>query len=581
MLSEMIAEFFALFSIKVDKNATGDAEKETEKIKKSVEKIGFAAKKVEETISELKHVVGAYLGMKGIEKIFEVNSELGTTYAQLVNATGSSKLAAENLEQIKQFADKSKLSIMGLAESFGPFQNQMMAAGLSSQKSIELFEKMQIAYSGAGVKNQFIPLIQRDIDEFISGSVSLDKLKGLEFGKQMPVVLKLMREKVGGKTEKEKDENIKKMSSEQRAELIADVSYEKYAKGAEEYLKGPAAAWQNLKNKLTEFSDALGKSGFTDSAISALNGLSGALSFLIGIVDSAKSFIKGIRDAFNECPEVIGTVTGALGMFILAMNTERIAGYLKFVKELISWKKKLRIANIALAISEFLASAPLWLIVAGYVALISIISLLVEDIYGYFHGKKSVTGIVVNSLKSMFESLHKWFVKIGASISRWYQQQKAETIKYFHDIGASAEKKLTDAFTNIKKKAAKIFADIKGFFHDNISAPIEKVWDKISGLAGLVSSPVNDMAGTLATNGMSGQDYFGSNSFSLLSQPSMMAPLAPIQSTQITSSPTIQISIPSVQGMNEKQLGIHIGEHVEKALNNHINSALMNSTRRE
>lgn len=641
MMSEVISEFFARFSIDVDKDSLKQVEQNIGRTKESIEKFGVVAQHMEHQLNHLKTAIKAYLGLESIAKVFEVNSEISNTFNQLVNATGSTEIAKQNLDELIQFADKSKLSIIGLAESFGPFQNQMVASGISSEKSLKLFKDMQVAYAGAHISATDASRSQRDVAEFISGSMTMARLKSSEFGMRLAPVMIKLQEKFGEGNEA--DKKIKALTAGQRAELVAQISYQTYAKGQEEYEHSPMAALQNVKNKLAEFALTLGNSGFTDLAVNALNLLANAFSGLGKIVGFVGGIIQGIRKSFNEMPWLFYSVAAAVTALTIALNLNRIADIAASIAAGV-----LAVATNALAIAtgvatfwEVLLTAPLWLIVAGVGAVITIIALLADDVYTYFAGGKSVFGIIVGWFKILlgwFKSFGVWVYDhlLGPVLSVYATIAKAifkviellwqmsgaqqvvdvvvEAIKSFLSVIASlfvaiyesviapvinaigdfisvivdvvegVWKYLKNKLGEIKNSILNAFSDVKKYLLENIIGPFEKLWDKIKSFANTPLPSEQNKSSNISNAISSGlnqlqppeQGYFWNPSYLASSS---QAPTSVVNQTYQPAS--INISIPENHGMNEKQLGVHIGKQVETALYNHYSQARSDVTRRE
>ena len=583
MISEMLADFFARFSIQCDKSSLDNMGKSIDSGKKSLEGLGQVADKISH---HLKIALASFAGFEGIKKVFEVNTELNNTFNQLVNATGSADIAKQQLDKIITFADKTKMSILGLTESFGPFENQMAVVGLSADKSLEVFKKMQIAFAGAHLTEFQAQLSQKDTMEFITGAMSMERLKRSELGMRT-AILPSIQKKLGVKDPHEADERLKAMTGEQRAKLIADVSYETYSKGQAEYEKGPMAAVVNVKNKFTELAIKIGDSGFMDLAVKSLNSFANALTGVGKVIDFTSNLIRGIKDAFNEVPAVMWTLVGVIGAVTLAFNGARIAmlAGIAVEKMLIVWDGILAVMNGTVALTEIIMAAPIWLIVAGIAAIIAIVALLVDDVYTYFHGGKSVTGLIVNSLKSAFHEFLKWFEKIGISISTWINEKVQHWIQLIDKFGESIGIKIFNAFTKIKTGLTNIFNDIKNLFYDSIIGPIDHLWSKIEQFGGKAFTGVQDKLNGFipqiqANMSMINPDI--GNNYSTRS-PILFHSAAPNSSVinQHSFAPSISVNVTGAQGMDERKLASHISSHVEKSLKNHYSAALSDVTRRE
>lgn len=585
--SEMLADFFARFSIQCDKSTLDNMDKSIETGKKSLESLGHAANKLNGIFEHLKLAFAGFAGFEGVKKIFEVNTELNNTFNQIVNATGSTDIAKQQLDKIISFADKTKMSILGLTESFGPFENQMTVAGLSAERSLDVFKKLQVAFAGAHLTTFQAQLSQRDVTEFITGAMSMERLKRSELGLHTAIIPSIQK-KLGVNDPHEADELLKAMTGEQRAKLIADVSFETYSKGQEEYEKGPMAALVNVKNQFTKLAMKIGDSGFMDLAINALNSFANALNRVGKVIDFTSNIIRGIKDAFNEVPAVMWTLVAAIGAVTLAFNGAKIAmmAGIAVEKMLIVWDGILAVMNGTVAFTEMLVTAPIWLIVAGIAALIAIIALLVDDIYTYFHGGKSVTGIIVNSLENVFHSFLTWIEHIGIAISLWIEKKVHYWIQLIDKFGESIGIKIFNAFIKIKTWLLNIFMDIKNLFYDSIIGPIDHLLSKIETFGGKTIANAKEKLNSFAEFApqiQSNMSMINPNLENNYLKSPILSNSSDYKSSTINHSfsPSINVNVNNTQGMDERKLASHISNQVEKSLKNHYSSALADVTRRE
>ncbi len=515
MAANLLADFFARFTIQFDKSTLSAFENSMSKGRENVDKYAQSVEKLSSVLQKLKYVLAGYLGFEGIKSTFKVNADYENAKNQLINATKSEEISTQQLEKVTQFALKSKMSIAALTDEYGKFQQQMSFSGINVDKSFDIYKKLQVAYAGANVTDHLtLKRIQKGVTDFIAGTATMAELKQREIGDDT-IILQEIEKRLGGK--KGADDKLKKMTAEERAELISDSGYALYKDGVEAYYKSPAAALQNFKNQIYMIQKTIGEAGFTKLAVQALDMFSSALNKLNPIIRITSDLIHGIAEAFDKVPAVMWSVVGVIGALTVALNANKIAILANIVVTyaLVVADGVLAIAAGTATIAEVLMALPLWLIVAGVIALIAIIGLLAEDIYGYFHGKNSVTGKVVAKLKELFSSFGNWIEEIGIKISnwiynhtigwikkfgefgtkfsKWIQEKTKSWVKKFGEFGTKISLEIYSAFNKVKDFLLDIFIYIKDKFFQYVVAPILSISSKISGAFSSLFNGVTDI----------------------------------------------------------------------------------------
>jgi hypothetical protein len=604
MAGNLLAEFFAKFTIEFDKSTLNNIESGMNKGKDSVDKFGKSIENISSALDKLKYAVLGFVGIQGIKEVFNVNTEINNSLNQIVNAVKSTEIAHKQLEKVVEFANKSRMSILGMTSAFAPFQNQMSIAGISAEKSIEIFKKLQIAYAGANLPSRTQQLVQKSVTEFIMGTATMSELKNRELGSETAIVMEIEK-KLGGR--KQADDKLKNMKQDERAELISDVAFNLYKDGQQSYLKGPMAALQNVKNQFALISTKIGESGFMQLAVICLDAIATSLKALNPLLEITSAVVNGVINAFQKAPGIMWSVVAVIGALTIALNANKIAMLANIVvkKVLIIVDNILAVAAGTATIAEALMALPLWLIVAGVIAVIAVIGLLVEDIYTYFEGGDSVFGSVIEKLKEIFNSFLAWFSKLGEKISRWIYDN---TIKWvnkfanfgmkisnwlydvskkwvntFADFGKNIYDKISKWFTIVKDFLFSLFLSIKNKYFEYVIEPILNLASKIPGKIGEsfeniktnflnITPKVNQLeldniVANLTPKLETYRDYKSSS-------PTVFPLQKP--SNKLTShySPNLNINVTSNNNFNENELASKISQHVTDALDSHYSLSL-------
>ncbi len=614
MAANLLADFFARFTIQFDKSTLSAFENSMSKGRENVDKYAQSVEKLSGVLQKLKFVLAGYLGFEGIKSTFKVNAEYENAKNQLINATKSEDISTKQLEKVTQFALKSKMSIAALTEEYGKFQQQMSFSDISVDKSYDIYTKLQIAYAGANIKNkETLQRVQKGVTDFIAGTASMAELKQRELGDDT-IILQEIEKRLGGK--KVADAKLKAMTAEQRAELISDSGYSLYKDGVEAYYKSPTAALQNFKNQIYMIQKTIGEAGFTKLAVQALDLFSSALSKLNPMIRITSDLIRGVAEAFDKVPVVMWSVVGAIGALTLALNANKIALLANIVvtNALIIADGALAIAAGTATIAEILMTLPLWLIVAGVLAVIAVIGLLAEDIYGYFHGKNSVTGKVVAKLRELFSEFGTWIEEIGVKISnwiydhtigwikkfeafgtkfsKWISEKTKSWVKKFGEFGTKISLEIYSVFNRVKDFLLGIFIYIKDKYFQYVVEPILAMSSKISGVFSKIFSgvsdkfrrfkpkisldDVNNIMGTIIPKVEHFTEYKSQ-------QPLIYPTQKPINNVTNTFSPKLSFDIVSNNHhqTDEKFLANKIRDYVDDTFTSHYSLAMADATSRE
>lgn len=611
MAANLLADFFARFTIQFDKATLTGIENGMNSGRASVDKFGQSVEKISGLLQHLKYALAGFVGFEGIKKTFEVNTTIDNTFNQVLNATKSSDVAKAQLEKVIEFAHKSKMSILGMAEAFGPFQNQMIFSGLTVEKSMEVFKKMQIAYAGAHLPAYTQQIVQKGVTDFIAGTATISELKNRELGEETAIISEIEK-KLGGK--KLADDKLKKMTGNERAELISTTAFDLYKDGQKAYLTGPMAALQNVKNEFSLLAIKIGDSGFTKAAVILLDKFAIGLKALHPIITVTGEIINTIVDAFDEMPVIMWSVIGAITAMTIAFNANKIAILANIVvtNALIIADGILAIAAGTATIAEVLMALPLWLIVAGVIAVIAIIALLVDDIYTYFNGGKSVFGLVVNKMKELFNSFISWFENLGTKISNWIYDNTIEWVnkfaafgtklsnwilkatlswvKLFSDFGTKLSESIFIGFNKIKDYLVGIFIFIKDKYFEYVIEPIIGFVSKIGNKFGKAFDGITDIFKEFNpkisvddVNKIMGNITPKVEHYTQFkAQAPLIYPMQkPASNVSNNYSPNLNISVTANHSMDENLLASHIGKQVENKLTSHYSMALADATGRE
>lgn len=198
------------------------------------------------------------------------------------------------------------------------------------------------------------------------------------------------------------------------------------------------------------------------------------LGFLSKTADALSEIVTGIRSILVTYPTLTRFVS-IIGGIVLAVTTLS-AG----------------IASATLAMKMFgnvslIAYAKLLAPIIAIIAVIALIALAIEDIVAYFKGKKSVTALMIQGFKMVFqdiklgiqdflEKIKNYFLDWAESMKKLFTQIGKDILNAFIDLDVAKEQfnKLIDIATTAIDKIKGFFSDVAEFFGFKEQEPIEQ-----------------------------------------------------------------------------------------------------------
>ncbi|QGP52525.1 Phage-related protein (plasmid) [Piscirickettsia salmonis] len=429
MSGSLLADFFACFSIKVDQNsvnqmtgATQSAENSMRGMKKSTDAETHALLQMKEAIvgvSEkmefLKKAVIGFLFYEVAHNIYEAATEYQNAQNMIENATGSEKMAVNEMKQLVDYATKWHLKIDDVTKQFGSFNLALKEAGATQSQIMDMYQKINVGFTGAHITGFER---ERSMADFINDvvnvpQVQMGRIKNLMLSTRTGLLSALMK-KTGATTDEELGKQLNAMNKVQRLQLISNTLNDKYMKGAKLFTKSLQGAANNLSNTLTKAKVAFTQSGFGKWLSVLFNTLSSAIKGLTPIIQaigSAFGFISPIISAFGFALEVvIDTIDAAIDIWNQMPSTMKwILGGITAVTAALLYYSK--VAKVAAIFTELLTS-PILLIGAAVAAVI----LIIQDIITYLKGGQSVTGSVIKSMKGYWNDFAAFMKRLWNSI---------------------------------------------------------------------------------------------------------------------------------------------------------------------
>jgi len=226
---------------------------------------------------------GVILGAAGFARFISGSLEAVTAVDAFTNSVAATQggMAAANAEWnfAKGVATDLKISIEGVAASYGSFSAAASLAGVSTENIHTIFRSMSEAarvlnMDSTKVENSFKALEQM----FSKGTVGAEELRQ-QLGDALPGAMQLMAQAVGVSTG-ELMEMMKagQVLSASALPKFADVLHQKFGGQVPAALQTAGAAMQNFSNAVFNISEAFGRGLFGDEFRASLDGIANALN---------------------------------------------------------------------------------------------------------------------------------------------------------------------------------------------------------------------------------------------------------------------------------------------------------------
>jgi len=263
------------------------------------------------TASSILSGFGVVLGGVGFARIVTGSYDAVRSMEAFKNSVaatqGSTEAANREWDYVTGVAQSLRLSIDGVAKSYGSFAASAHLAGVSTADTHKIFEAMSGAARVLNMDSQQVELSFNALSQMFSkGTVGAEELRQ-QLGDHLPGAMQLMAQAVGVST----GELMKMMSqgevlASSALPKFADVLIERYGAQVPNALNSAQAAFTNFGNAMTLASQAFG-TGFFDSFKDSLNGLAETMQNP-AFIQSAYAWGQALGAAANVALQAIKLV---------------------------------------------------------------------------------------------------------------------------------------------------------------------------------------------------------------------------------------------------------------------------------
>lgn len=254
-----------------------------------------------QSLSQLTAAFGAFeLGRGFLNAV----NQLETLRRSLTLITGSSETAAQQIEFLKNTADKAGLSYNALAQDFINFSAAANSSGIALSQQQAVFESVALAAGQLGLSTDRVGLILQALAQTASkGKVSLEELQG-QLGESLPGALAIVA-KGFGVTKAELLELVK-------SGVDADRFFQAFSKGVSETFGNANEKVNSLANTWARFTNLLSDISGTLSAAGALDALKGLLVTLTVVISPVVLGISALIDGLFTLARMAAVTVAAL-----------------------------------------------------------------------------------------------------------------------------------------------------------------------------------------------------------------------------------------------------------------------------
>lgn len=260
-----------------------------------------------------------------VRPVIEANVALDSLRRVLTNVTGSAQLAEQQIEFLRDTADRAGLSFGRIADSFSLFEASLLKAGVSLQDTQALFAGVANAAGALGISSDRVSNILLALGQVANkGKVSLEELQG-QIGEALPGALKLAADSLGITTAE-----LQGLLKE--GKLVSDDFLPAFAKQlndtfgkSQEPVRGLAQAFNRVKNALTETSQQLADTSVYRGLVTSLDAIAANFD---KVTAGAAVLLKGFLaiKAINIAQEFFGIKAAAEAAAIAKLKDVAVTG---------------------------------------------------------------------------------------------------------------------------------------------------------------------------------------------------------------------------------------------------------------
>ena len=489
----------------------------------------------------------------------------------------------------------SAVAIFGLAEHTADAANEMRFASLRAGMSTKSFQEMAFAAKMSGVSTESFGHAMQFLNRNMFAARMGSKEAGSAFyelgggvaasvraGASNVQIMKMVADRMAGIKDparvgaiamkifgrggaellpllKQGSKGIDEFSK--KAEEMGIVLSDDTIKDAEEFHE----TMEEVKGNILGFKNTIGAAliGPVNDIMKVMTRWMTANRAFIN--SQVKDFVKGLQENLKITATIFGKVLqvvtalvrpfwglgSAIKYVLLGFTAIKALNMLSALGQMAQAVVSLGVAWKGLAASEILADAAAAAIPIAIGAAIILIGLAIEDLWGFFNGKNSVFGKIIEMFKEHFPNATKFISGAISTVTGAFHSLTSvisETWKYVN--------KIFDAF---ETRFPKIAALVK------------------LGLAGISAVSGFGSPGSVLSAGQGAAEaFFGSKATPAPMGPSA-ATLSSIQGEQSQSSTVIQapVTINVPPGTHPEAVGAHVQKGVKDAFDNMLRSALL------
>jgi tape measure domain-containing protein len=275
-----------------------DLNDELAKTPEQIGKTGAATRVVSQAFGQLAAIYG---GFELASRFVEANVQIETLRRSLALVTGSTEQAARQIEILREVSNNAGVAIGAISQSYVKFQAALNGANVPLETTESLFRAVINASGQLGLSSQRTGLILDALAQTASkGVVSLEELRQ-QLGDSLPGALELTARGLGLST----SELIRlvetgQLLSDDFLPALRKSLVETYGDGTKS-VQGFQAAWNRLKNTLTETAQFIGDSGVVRA--------------LTVTIEQAAIAVRGVTTAFEFLGVAAGKTLGFIATF--------------------------------------------------------------------------------------------------------------------------------------------------------------------------------------------------------------------------------------------------------------------------
>lgn len=222
-----------------------------------------------QSLSQLTAAFGAFEAGRAF---IDANNQFETLRRTMTLLTGSSQTAGEQIQFLRDTANRTGLSIGALSQDFVNFSASAQTSGISLERQREVFTAVATAAGKLGLSTDRVGLILQALAQTANkGKVQLEELQG-QLGESLPGALSIVANGLGVTKER--------LLDMVKAGIDASTFFDAFTRGSkiafgdgEAQVTSFAAAFNRLKNAFNEFASRAADTTSFKLLVSAIDGI--------------------------------------------------------------------------------------------------------------------------------------------------------------------------------------------------------------------------------------------------------------------------------------------------------------------